>query len=187
MEHSSLLIGIGGAGCAIADQVRAALGGRLVRVNAREDISPAAPTVATIPLLTRPRGMRSITEVSNCAELAREYLSALLVGRSQVFLFAGFGGAVGSGATPVIARISSEGGHEVVAFVTLPFALETQAVMVAKQALGALHPVCSTLSVYDHDLASRQIANAGLGMVALLDLSATAAIAFTRKHMKELV
>lgn len=186
MEHSPLLIGIGGAGCAIADQVHAALGGRLAHINAVEDITPARPPLLTIALPTRHRGARDAADVSKCAEGGRAGLAGLMAGASQVFLFTGLGGAVGSGATPVVAHVAVECGCDVAAFATLPFALENRAGPVAEKAIAALRAVCPATTIHDHELASRAPANASLSMEALLALSVVAAVAHTRDHIEAL-
>jgi cell division protein FtsZ len=60
-------------------------------------------------------------------ELAEEHaeeLKALCNGQDLVFVVAGLGGGVGTGATPVLARLAKESGALVLAFAILPFDCE---------------------------------------------------------------
>jgi cell division protein FtsZ len=180
MENTPLLIGIGGAGCNIAEQVHAVVGGRLGRVNAIEDIQPAWPVASTVALPTGRRGIRDTREVGKSAEVERDRLAQLIHGAPQVVLFTGLGGAMGSGATPVIARVAAECGCGVAVFVTLPLALETRAVVVAEKSLAAIRVVCPAINIHDHEVASRDKANASLNMEALLALSVSAAVGYSR-------
>ena len=183
MDRTFILIGIGGAGCAIADQVHTMLGGRLMHINACEDIAEERADVKYIALPTRPRGFRDDTDACQCVEGARDEFIALLSMPSQVFLFAGLGGAIGSGAAPAVARFAAELGIEVAGMVTLPFAYETRAGALAEKAITSLRSACSSLFIHDHGNASRAAANANLSMHQLLDLASSAAVAHVREHI----
>lgn len=184
MTHLPLLIGIGGAGAAIAAHVNAAVGGRLVLINTAEDLPPASTDITTIALSSRPHRLQRAEDISSLPQLGRASLEAVFAGASQVFLFGGLGGAVGSGAAPVVARVALECGHEVAAFVTLPLAVEGPACDVAAKALAALRRTCSLLSVHEHERESWRSANAGLSMEAFLALAAAAALAFTLEQAR---
>ena len=183
MDRSFSLIGIGGAGCAIANHVHAVLGGCLVHINACDDIAEERADVTCIALPTRPRGYRNDPDVCQCVEGARDELIGLLSVPGPVFLFAGLGGAIGSGAAPAVARLAAELGIDVAGMVTLPFAYETRGVAVAEKAIALLRLACSPLFVHDHDNASRAAANANLSMHQLLALASSAAVAHVREHI----
>lgn len=183
MTHVPLLIGIGGAGAAMATHVNAAVGGRLVLINAAEAL-PRGTDITTIALSSRPHRLRRAEDISSLLQLGRANMEAVLAGASQVFLFCGLGGAVGSGAAPVVAKVALECGHEVAAFVTLPLAVEGSVCDVAAHALAALRRACSLLSVHDHERESGRSVNVGLSMNAFLALAAAAALAFTLEQTR---
>ncbi|MEK7557043.1 MAG: cell division protein FtsZ [Patescibacteria group bacterium] len=74
------------------------------------------------------------------AEESREEIHEILKGSDMVFVTAGFGGATGSGAGPVVCEIARETGALTVAVVTKPFSFEGQQRMtIAEEALAELH------------------------------------------------
>lgn len=58
------------------------------------------------------------------AEESREEISAMVSGADLCFITSGMGGGTGSGAAPVVAEVSKEGGALTVGIVTKPFAFE---------------------------------------------------------------
>lgn len=58
------------------------------------------------------------------AEESKETIANALQGSDLVFVTAGMGGGTGSGAAPVVARISKEAGYLTVGVVTYPFSFE---------------------------------------------------------------
>ena len=58
------------------------------------------------------------------AEESKEAIGNALKGSDLVFITAGMGGGTGSGAAPVVARISKEAGYLTVGVVTYPFSFE---------------------------------------------------------------
>ncbi|GAU31264.1 hypothetical protein TSUD_153390 [Trifolium subterraneum] len=58
------------------------------------------------------------------AEESKETIANALHGSDLVFVTAGMGGGTGSGAAPVVARISKEAGYLTVGVVTYPFSFE---------------------------------------------------------------
>lgn len=163
----------------MAAHVNAAVGVRLVLINAAEDLPPAGTDITTIALSSRPYRLRRAEDITSLPELGRASLETVFAGASKVFLFVGLGGAVGSGAAPVVAQVALKCGSEVAAFVTLPLAVEGPACDVAAKALAALRGACCRLSVHDHESESGRSVNAGLSMEAVLALAAAAALAFT--------
>jgi cell division protein FtsZ len=75
--------------------------------------------------VTRGLGSGSNPELGRQAALADyDYLKSLLKGSDMVFIAAGSGGGTGTGAAPVMARISREVGALTVGIVTKPFSFE---------------------------------------------------------------
>ncbi len=73
------------------------------------------------------------------AEESREELHEVLKGADMVFVTAGFGGATGSGAGPVVCEIARETGALTVAVITKPFTFEgAQRMTIAEEALAEL-------------------------------------------------
>jgi cell division protein FtsZ len=180
MENLPLFVGIGGAGCSIAEQVHAIVSGGLARVNATEDILHAWPVSLTIALQVAPRSVRVALDARYSAEEQCGRLALLFRKAPQVILVTGLGGAIGSGATPVIARIAAQSGCSVAVFATLPLAIETAAAIVAEKSIADMRAVCPEVRLHDHEMASRDTANAHLSLNALLALSVRAAVSYSR-------
>ena len=180
MENLPLLIGVGGAGCCIAEQVHAIVGGRLARVNAAEDIQPAWPIESTVALQVARRGTRVAREVSQAAETQSNRLAEIFRKTPHVVLLTGLGGAIGSGATPVIARQAAQSGRSVAVFATLPLAIEADAATLAVKSIADIRASCPAVRFHDHEAASCYKANANLSMNALLALAIAAAANYAR-------
>ncbi|NPB09379.1 MAG: cell division protein FtsZ [Thermodesulfobacteria bacterium] len=89
------------------------------------DLSPAPVKIQLGKELTKGLGAGGNPEVGKEAALeAEEDIRAALSGADMVFITAGLGGGTGTGAAPVIARISKELGALTVAVVTKPFRFE---------------------------------------------------------------
>jgi cell division protein FtsZ len=122
-------IGVGNAGIAMLDRIAArALPATCIAVNTDE--ASLAVSTASEKLNLEPkalRGMGTGGDPERGRELAEEHfgrLKSLCEDAQVVFLLAGMGGGVGSGAAPVIARAAKECGALVIAFVALPFEFE---------------------------------------------------------------
>jgi cell division protein FtsZ len=124
------VIGVGGAGVnAVNRMVETEVDGiEFIAVNT--DVQSLQQSTADITLhigaeLTRGLGSGSDASVGRQAAM-QDYdrVKALLKGSDMVFITAGAGGGTGTGAAPVIARISREVGALTVAIVTKPFDFE---------------------------------------------------------------
>lgn len=155
----SLIVGAGGAGCAIAKKIANDMGDVLfVDVGGAE----IGDTIKTMRRLCLPRSrdgrvptpatvvatLQDATVRPDCVDLLRGYERAVVI--------AGLGGAVGSGAAPALAALAAEQGLEVAAIVTLPFACESQRRALAEEALLRLEAITDQLIVHDHATASGQ-------------------------------
>lgn len=124
------VIGVGGGGGnAINRMIDEGLSG-VEFIAANTDIqalsSSKAETVIQLgPKLTRGLGAGGQPEIGRkAAEESEETLTEALTGADMVFITAGMGGGSGTGAAPVIARISKSLGALTVAVVTRPFGFE---------------------------------------------------------------
>jgi cell division protein FtsZ len=124
------VIGVGGAGVNAVDRMIEAQveGVEFIAVNT--DVQSleqsSAPTRVHIGSdATRGLGAGAEPDIGRKAALEQyDELKALLKGADMVFITAGAGGGTGTGAAPVVARISREVGALTVGIVTKPFAFE---------------------------------------------------------------
>lgn len=145
-----LLIGIGGAGQALATQVQAVLGGALLLVDQRLANAPTAGAVSATMATAWFGLVPSATQARVHLEAQRAVLVTEIGDAPVVFCFMGLGGAVGSGAGPAVVRTALELGCQVHAVVTLPFDHETEAAPNAREALTELKATGVALKVHDH-------------------------------------
>jgi cell division protein FtsZ len=124
------VVGVGGAGVnAVNRMIEAEVEGvEFIAVNT--DLQSLEHSRAAVKLhigseVTRGLGSGSDPELGRAAA-HEEYdrLKSLLKGADMVFITAGAGGGTGTGAAPVVARISREVGALTVGIVTKPFAFE---------------------------------------------------------------
>ncbi len=103
--------------------------------------------------LTRGLGSGADAEIGRqAAEDAYDQIKHALRGSDMVFVTAGEGGGTGSGAAPVVARISRELGALTVGIVTLPFKFEgTRRKRQADEGVEALRGACDTPIVIPND------------------------------------
>ncbi|HUB75104.1 MAG TPA: cell division protein FtsZ [Solirubrobacteraceae bacterium] len=152
------VVGVGGAGVnAVNRMVEAEVEGiEFVAVNT--DVQSLQQSTADITLhigseLTRGLGSGSDANVGRQAAMEDyDRLKALLKGSDMIFITAGAGGGTGTGAAPVVARISREIGALTVAIVTKPFGFEgTRRAEQADHGVGALSDEVDTLIVVPND------------------------------------
>jgi cell division protein FtsZ len=94
----------------------------------------------------------SIDVGRRAAEEAYDQIKRALRGSDMVFVTAGEGGGTGSGAAPIVARISREVGALTVGIVTLPFHFEgTKRKGQAVQGVDELRANCDTVIVIPND------------------------------------
>jgi cell division protein FtsZ len=124
------VVGVGGAGTnAVNRMVEAEVEGvEFLAVNT--DLQSLQQSTADITLhigaeLTRGLGSGSDANVGRQAAMDDyDRVKALLKGSDMIFITAGAGGGTGTGAAPIVARISREVGALTVAIVTKPFGFE---------------------------------------------------------------
>lgn len=124
------VIGVGGGGCnAVNTMIKSGLTG-VEFVVANTDAQALAANLAPTKLqlgsdLTKGLGAGANPEIGRKAALDDyERLSEIIEGSDMVFVTAGMGGGTGTGAAPVIAKLSKELGALTVGVVTKPFMFE---------------------------------------------------------------
>ena len=152
------VVGVGGAGVnAVNRMVEAEVEGiEFLAVNT--DLQSLQQSTADITLhigaeLTRGLGSGSDANIGRQAAMEDyDRMKALLRGSDMVFITAGTGGGTGSGAAPIVARISREVGALTVAIVTKPFGFEgTRRREQGDHGVGALAEEVDTLIVVPND------------------------------------
>uniref|UniRef100_A0A0D6QYF5 Uncharacterized protein n=1 Tax=Araucaria cunninghamii TaxID=56994 RepID=A0A0D6QYF5_ARACU len=115
--------------------------------------SVAENTVQIGEKLTRGLGTGGNPELGEqAAEESKEAIIQALEESDLVFITAGMGGGTGSGAAPVVARLSKEAGHLTVGVVTYPFSFEGRRRSVqALEAIEKLQKCVDTLIVIPND------------------------------------
>ena len=148
------VVGVGGAGVnAVNRMVEAEVEGvEFLAVNT--DVQSLQQSTADVTLhigaeLTRGLGSGSDASIGRQAAMEDyDHLKSLLKGSDMIFITAGAGGGTGTGAAPVVARISSEIGALTVAIVTKPFGFEgSRRGEQAEQGVAALAEEVDTLIV----------------------------------------
>ncbi len=148
------VVGVGGAGVnAVNRMVEAEVEGiEFLAVNT--DLQSLQQSSADVTLhigseLTRGLGAGSDPSVGRQAAMEDyDRVKALLKGSDMIFITAGAGGGTGTGAAPVVARISREVGALTVAIVTKPFGFEgSRRGETAEGGVGALADEVDTLIV----------------------------------------
>jgi cell division protein FtsZ len=129
------VIGVGGGGGnAINTMVESRLAG-VQFIAANTDMQALEKSRADIrlqlgPGITKGMGAGADPEMGReAAQESYEDLQAVLKGADMVFITAGLGGGTGTGAAPVIAKLSKESGALTVSVVTKPFYFEAKARM----------------------------------------------------------
>jgi cell division protein FtsZ len=124
------VVGVGGAGVNAVNRMIEAQVEGVDFITVNTDMQSLEQSAATSRVhiggeATRGLGSGSNPELGRAAAL-EEYdrLKAMLKGSDMVFITAGAGGGTGTGAAPVVARISREVGALTVGIVTKPFAFE---------------------------------------------------------------
>jgi cell division protein FtsZ len=152
------VVGIGGAGVnAVNRMVEAEVEGiEFLAVNT--DLQSLQQSTADITLhigaeITRGLGSGSDADIGRQAAMEDyDRVKALLKGSDMIFITAGAGGGTGTGAAPIIARMSRELGALTVAIVTKPFGFEgSRRGEQAEHGVRALAEEVDTLIVVPND------------------------------------
>jgi cell division protein FtsZ len=152
------VVGVGGAGLNAVNRMIDAGIADVEFVAVNTDIQQLALTEAPVKIhigreLTQGLGSGASSELGRqAAEESYDQIKRALRGSDMVFVTAGEGGGTGSGAAPVVARISKELGALTVGIVTLPFHFEgTKRRAQADAGIEALRDSCDTVIVIPND------------------------------------
>jgi cell division protein FtsZ len=152
------VVGVGGAGLNAVNRMIDAGIADVEFVAVNTDIQQLALTEAPVKIhigreLTQGLGSGASSELGRqAAEESYDQIKRALRGSDMVFVTAGEGGGTGSGAAPVVARISKELGALTVGIVTLPFHFEgTKRRSQADAGIEALRDSCDTVIVIPND------------------------------------
>jgi cell division protein FtsZ len=152
------VVGVGGGGLNAVNRMIEAGISQVEFVGVNTDIQQLRSSDAPVKLhigrdLTQGLGSGADPEVGRkSAEDAYDQIKHVLRGSDMVFVTAGEGGGTGSGAAPVVARISRELGALTVGIVTMPFRFEgTRRRGQADAGVEELRGVCDTVIVIPND------------------------------------
>jgi cell division protein FtsZ len=152
------VVGVGGAGLNAIDRMIDAGINQVEFVAVNTDIQQLSTSDAATKIhigrdLTGGLGSGADPEVGRrAAEESYDQIKHALRGSDMVFVTAGEGGGTGSGAAPVLARISREIGALTVGIVTLPFKFEgTRRRRQAEEGVQGLRDACDTTIVIPND------------------------------------
>ncbi len=152
------VVGVGGAGLNAVNRMIDAGISDVEFVAVNTDIQQLALSDAPMKIhigreLTQGLGSGASIDVGRrAAEEAYDQIKRALRGSDMVFVTAGEGGGTGSGAAPIVARISREVGALTVGIVTLPFHFEgTKRKGQADQGVAELRENCDTVIVIPND------------------------------------
>jgi len=153
------VIGVGGAGGNMVDRLRLSNPAevQLAAINTDQQAleNSSIPEKLCIGRkVTRGLGAGGDPEVGREAALAdAERLAEMVRGVDLLFIAAGLGGGVGTGAAPALADLAMREGALVIAFVALPFSIERAArANVAKAGLEQLRASCNAVIPLPNDL-----------------------------------
>ena len=152
------VVGVGGAGLNAVNRMIDAGISDVEFVAVNTDIQQLALSDAPMKIhigreLTQGLGSGASMDLGRqAAEEAYDQVKRALRGSDMVFVTAGEGGGTGSGAAPVVARISREVGALTVGIVTLPFHFEgTKRKTQAEAGVDELRKNCDTVIVIPND------------------------------------
>jgi cell division protein FtsZ len=152
------VVGVGGAGLNAVNRMIDAGISDVEFVAVNTDIQQLALSDAPMKIhigreLTQGLGSGASIDVGRrAAEEAYDQIKRALRGSDMVFVTAGEGGGTGSGAAPIVARISREVGALTVGIVTIPFHFEgTKRKGQAEQGVQELRETCDTVIVIPND------------------------------------
>jgi cell division protein FtsZ len=152
------VVGVGGAGLNAVNRMIDAGLNQVEFIAVNTDLQALHTSDAPVKIhigreLTQGLGSGADPDVGRrAAEEGYDQLKHALRGADMVFVTAGEGGGTGSGAAPVVARISRELGALTVGIVTIPFKFEgTKRRHSADQGVQALREACDTTIVIPND------------------------------------
>ena len=152
------VLGVGGGGCnAVNRMIEEGIQGvEFVAINTDAQalmLCQAPQRIRIGDKMTKGLGSGGNPEIGEkAAEESSEEITSAVDGADMVFITAGIGGGTGTGACPIIAKLSKDVGALTIAVVTKPFTFEgSQRRQVAEEGLENLQPVVDTMIVIPND------------------------------------
>ena len=152
------VIGVGGGGNnAVNRMVEAGVQGvEFINVNTDKQVLMRSAVENKIQIgerITKGHGAGANPELGEkSAEESIEEITGAIKGADMVFITAGMGGGTGTGAAPLVAKVSKEQGILTVAVVTKPFAFEGQKRMIqAENGIAKLREYVDSLIVIPNE------------------------------------
>ena len=156
IEPRIAVVGIGGAGCNVVNDIYWADGSiDTVAINT-DKISlrstSADKKVCLCRDVTKGEGAKGDTLLGErCAKAHMEEIRDALRGHDTVILIAGMGGGTGTGVTPVVATIAHSLDIITITIAVKPFSFETQRMRVAKEGISKISAICPMTVVIEND------------------------------------
>ena len=152
------VLGVGGGGCnAVNRMIEEGIQGvefMAINTDAQALMLCQAPVRLRIgEKMTKGLGSGGDPEVgAKAADESTDEIATVVDGADMIFITAGMGGGTGTGACPIVARLSKEAGALTIGVVTKPFTFEgSQRRHIAEQGLEKLEPLVDTLIVIPND------------------------------------
>jgi cell division GTPase FtsZ len=148
-----IAIGVGTAGCRILSQLHhsSTIIERFVYVSCDEyDLcnSPLGDKILIDPEKCLPR---SPSAIRGMAMGYVEQMKSILAGSKYVFIISGLGGSIGSGLSPLLAKVAKESKATVVSIMAMPFKFEKQRHFHAGVALRKIREISDAVIIVDND------------------------------------
>ncbi|MDR0791390.1 MAG: cell division protein FtsZ [Methanomassiliicoccaceae archaeon] len=156
VEPRIAVVGIGGAGCNVVNDVYWADGSLdTIAINTDKDSlkqTKADRKVCLCKDVTKGEGAKGdVLLGERCAKAHLEEIRDALEGHDTVFIIAGMGGGTGTGVAPVVAAIAHS--MNIITFVIAirPFSFETQRRKVANDGISKISAMCPMTVVIEND------------------------------------
>jgi len=155
-EPRVAVVGVGGAGCNIASSFYDSLGpADVIAINTDRAALRDARADTTLHIckeVTKGEGTRGdVVLGKKCAVVHRSDIERELNGYDAVFIVTGLGGGTGTGASAVVADISSKTNATTCIIAVNPFFFESERMDVAKEGLRNLRSLCKSVVLFEND------------------------------------
>ncbi|MCL2142921.1 MAG: cell division protein FtsZ [Methanomassiliicoccaceae archaeon] len=150
------VVGIGGAGCNIINDVHWADGSMdTVAINTDKHSlrqTNADRKVCLCRDVTKGEGAKGdILLGERCGKAHADEIREALAGHDTVFIIAGMGGGTGTGVAPVVAAVAHSLNMITFVIAVKPFSFEAQRMKAAKEGISRISAICPMTVVIDND------------------------------------
>jgi cell division protein FtsZ len=156
IEPRIAVVGIGGAGCNVINDVYWADGSLYtIAINTDKDSlrqTKADKKVCLCRDVTKGEGAKGDTVLAEtCAKAHITDIKEALKGYDTLFIVAGMGGGTGTGVSPVVAAVAHSLGMITFTIAIKPFSFETGRMKVAKEGISRMTAMCPMTIVIEND------------------------------------